>query len=115
MTPYPGQPPSAQDNQVQKNVRVVYPNVLSSDTQAQPASRIETGIPKTTVSPPPPPAPGAVSDNTQPAPPSATPPQPTQIAHPDTQPAVQSSKASFVEPQQQTQVGHTIASVKSRR
>lgn len=87
-TPNPAQPPSAQDNQ--KNVRVVYPNVQSFDTQAQPAGQTEPSIPQPSVTPPA--------------------PQPTQTAQPSTQPTVQSSKGIVaLNAQQQTQVGQAIA------
>ena len=112
ITPNPGQPPSAQDNQ--KNVRVVYPNVQSFDTQAQPAGRTESSTPQPSVtpSPTPPPAPVAVSDNAQPAAqPSATAaPHPTQTAQPTTPANAPASKGIVVlNAQQQTQVGQAIA------
>jgi hypothetical protein len=126
-TPNTEQPPSAPDNQ--KNVRVVYPNVQSFDTQSPPASQSEASAAQASTAPGPAqpsqqksqPAmsssPATTADNapatqpsTTPAPQPTPPAQSTQTVQQNTQPSAPTSKGIVaLNAQQQTQVGQAIA------
>jgi hypothetical protein len=103
----------AAQEQPQKNVRVVYPNVQSFDPQPQPSEAQQSAQPSPTATTSSPPA--ASADNTPSAQPStisaqpSPPPQSTPTVQPSASPAPASKGIVALNAQQQTQAGQALA------